>query len=226
MILDQTGDLANLKRHDYLPFGEELFAPAGGRTAAQGYTSGDGVRQQFTSKERDNETGLDYFLARYYSVNQGRFMSPDEFDGGAVEIFAAAASRNPTFYADLTEPQTLNKYQYCLNNPVRYIDPYGHQAQEGWYERLMKFLGLLWKSTGNSQAGLNYESSESRKPNSNGPLDLSAASLARTSWADVGKGLDVLAQTEMVLFDPFGVAGAADDVQRGNYANLRGVTRF
>ncbi|HEV8370417.1 MAG TPA: RHS repeat-associated core domain-containing protein [Pyrinomonadaceae bacterium] len=35
-----------------------------------------------TSKERDNETGLDYFLARYYSSAMGRFTSPDEFTGG------------------------------------------------------------------------------------------------------------------------------------------------
>jgi hypothetical protein len=63
MIFDQTGDLNTLKRYDYLPFGEELFAPTGGRTAAQGYASGDGARQHFTQKERDIETGLDYFGA-------------------------------------------------------------------------------------------------------------------------------------------------------------------
>ncbi len=50
MIVDQTGTLANLKRHDYLPFGEELFAPAGGRSVANGYASGDGVRPQFTGQ--------------------------------------------------------------------------------------------------------------------------------------------------------------------------------
>jgi YD repeat-containing protein len=69
IVLDQTGSLVNVKRHDYLPFGEELFAGTGGRTIAQGY-SADGIRQQFTSKERDTETGLDYFLARYYSSTQ------------------------------------------------------------------------------------------------------------------------------------------------------------
>src|SRR6185436_7346161 len=53
MVVDQTGCLANLKRHDYLPFGEELLAPAGGRSTAQGYTLGDAIRQQFTQQERD-----------------------------------------------------------------------------------------------------------------------------------------------------------------------------
>ena len=60
MIVDQSGSLANMKRHDYPPFGEELVAGTGGRTIAQGY-SAEGVRQQFTLKERDVETGLDYF---------------------------------------------------------------------------------------------------------------------------------------------------------------------
>ena len=69
MLLDQTGSLANVKRHDYLPFGEELFAGTAGRSAAQGYASGDDIRQQFTQQERDVETGLDYFGARYYGSN-------------------------------------------------------------------------------------------------------------------------------------------------------------
>src|SRR5256884_5379746 len=73
MIFDQSGSLANTSRHDYLPFGEELYAGTGGRTTAQGYTANDNVRQKFTSKERDIETGLDYFEARYFSSLQGRF---------------------------------------------------------------------------------------------------------------------------------------------------------
>jgi hypothetical protein len=53
--------LQNTKRHDYLPFVEELIVGQGGRTTWQGY-SGDSVRQKFTSKERDIETGLDYSI--------------------------------------------------------------------------------------------------------------------------------------------------------------------
>lgn len=37
---------------------------------------------------------------------------------------------NPTFYADLTNPQSLNKYQYCYNNPLHYVDSNGHEANE------------------------------------------------------------------------------------------------
>src|SRR5207302_10388554 len=77
MVFDQSGRLSGVSRHDYLPFGEELFAGTGGRTMAQGYGVNDGARQKFTQKERDNETGLDYFGARYYSSSQGRFTSTD-----------------------------------------------------------------------------------------------------------------------------------------------------
>src|SRR6185295_12606261 len=117
MIFDKTGSLAATKRHDYLPFGEEIFAGTGGRTTALGYGAADGVRQKFTQKERDIETGLDYFLARYYSSTQGRFTSPDEFTGGPDELyyFVDDAADNPTFYADLLRPQSLNKYQYSFN---------------------------------------------------------------------------------------------------------------
>lgn len=129
MIADKVGSLAGVKRHDYLPFGEELFAGMGGRTAGQGYSGGDGVRQQFTQKERDFETGLDYFLARYYSSTQGRFTSPDEFKGGPDELFVLGSGdskKQALPYAEITQPQSLNKYAYVYNNPCRYVDPDGH----------------------------------------------------------------------------------------------------
>jgi RHS repeat-associated protein len=132
IILDQTGSLANLRRHDYLPFGEELPAGAGGRTPAMGYVAGDNVRQQFTAKERDNETGMDYFLARYHSSVQGRFSSPDEFQGDAYEFWllddSSASEKQALAYGDIEAPQSLNKYQYCYNNPLKFIDPNGHDA--------------------------------------------------------------------------------------------------
>ena len=112
MIFDQTGDLANVSRHDYLPFGEELLV--GRSDPALGYQGGDGVRQQFTAKERDNETELDYFLARYYGSSQGRFTSVDS-------MMASARPRNP---------QTFNRYTYTLNNPLRYVDPTGLAEQD------------------------------------------------------------------------------------------------
>jgi RHS repeat-associated protein len=115
MIFNQSGSLAGVSRHDYLPFGEELFAGTGGRTVSQGYSAADNVRQKFTSKERDIETGLDYFGARYYSSVQGRFTGVD------------IAGPN------LSNPQSLNKYAYTLNNPLRYIDRNGLYEEDVHY---------------------------------------------------------------------------------------------
>ena len=92
-----------------LPFGEELFAGTGGRTQAQGYSASDGVRQHFTGYEADAETGLNFAQARYQSPTQGRFTS--------VDPLMASASVAP--------PQSWNRYTYCANNPLNYVDPTG-----------------------------------------------------------------------------------------------------
>jgi RHS repeat-associated protein len=109
MVVDKTGALAGVVRHDYLPFGEELTAGVGGRTTANGYGA-DGVRQKFTGHERDGETELDFAQARYYAAAQGRFTSPDP-------LFMAAER--------LPDPQQLNIYTYARNNPLKYTDPSG-----------------------------------------------------------------------------------------------------
>ena len=113
MIFDKTGNLANMSRHDYLPFGEEVFANAGSRTTTQGYTAAgnlpaDKARQKFTGYEQDAETGLNFAEARYDSSAQGRFTSADSFGGSG------------------SNPQSLNRYAYVNNNPMNYSDPTGH----------------------------------------------------------------------------------------------------
>ena len=75
-----------VSRFDYAPFGEALWAGVGDRTGAQGYMARESVltaapRQKFTGKERDAETGLDFFNVRYMSSAQGRFTSPDALPG-------------------------------------------------------------------------------------------------------------------------------------------------
>ena len=74
-----------------------------------GYLAGDGVRQQFTQKERDIETGLDFFEAKYYDSVQGRFTNPDPLLASGISA----------------QPHSWNRYSYCLNKPLNYVDPNG-----------------------------------------------------------------------------------------------------
>ena len=67
------------------------------------------VAYKFTGKERDAESGLDYFGARYYGSMMGRFMSPDPL----------LNSGHPD------DPQSWNRYSYVRNNPLSRIDPTG-----------------------------------------------------------------------------------------------------
>ena len=112
-------------RSDYLPFGQELPITWGNRAD---YSPDASETLKFTGKERDQETGLDFFEARYFSSAQGRFTSPDEFKGGIVDPFTGLDIETNTAlpYADITDPQTLNKYGYVRNSPLRYVDPDGH----------------------------------------------------------------------------------------------------
>jgi RHS repeat-associated protein len=99
-----------IARHDFLPFGEEIPAGTAGRDGMFGLNAS--VNQKFTGKERDNETGLDYFGARYYGSALGRFVSPDPGNAGA----------------SLTDPQSWNGYSYVRNSPLTLVDPSGMQT--------------------------------------------------------------------------------------------------
>ena len=101
--LDASGNVT--WQGGFAPFGQELDS---------GQTS---MRYKFTGKERDTESGLDYFGARYYGSSMGRFMSPDWSDDPVAIP-----------YSDLSNPQTLNLYAYAGNSPVRNVDDDGHEV--------------------------------------------------------------------------------------------------
>ena len=73
-------------------------------------SSADTTNQHFTGQEHDAETGNDYFNARFYGSNMGRFISPDP---------------SGLYYAAQGNPQSFNLYVYAMNNPLRFIDPTG-----------------------------------------------------------------------------------------------------
>ncbi len=88
-----------VSRYEFLPFGEE-WNPASFRDP-----------RLFAGKERDAESGFDYFGARHYQGQLGRFAQPDGPE-----------------YGDPFDPQSMNLYTYSFNNPLRYVDPDGHSG--------------------------------------------------------------------------------------------------
>ena len=82
---------------------------------------------KFSGKERDSESNLDYFGARYYGNYYYRWLSPDP-----------VINRD----AALTNPQLWNLYAFCHNNPVTYWDPDGMDVFYAT-EQLRLFFGVL-----------------------------------------------------------------------------------
>jgi RHS repeat-associated protein len=102
MVISGAGAVED--ESDYSPFGTEYVLASSGLN-----------HYKFTSKERDSESGLDYFGARYYSSPLGRFITPD---------WAAKAMAVP--YAEFADPQSLNLYSYVRNVPTTRFDVDGH----------------------------------------------------------------------------------------------------
>jgi len=88
-------------------------------TVACAFSAAFSILPHSTGKERDSESGNDYFEARYYSSAMGRFMSPDW-----------SAQEEPVPYAKLDDPQTLNLYSYAQNNPLTGVDADGHCVED------------------------------------------------------------------------------------------------
>ena len=114
---------------DYYPFGDTRVEE----------NSGDYENDyKFTGKEKDEDTGLYYYEARYYDSAIGRFTAVDPWSG------------------ELTDPQTLNKYAYVTNNPLKYVDPSGEEpvkAEAVSYEDVLGIINrieLNTKSSGNA----------------------------------------------------------------------------
>jgi len=104
-ISDQNGN--KVWEADYKPFGEEYAI-----------TQNVENNRRFVGKEKDAETGLNYFGARYLSTSSGRFLAPDPVR--AVDPYTGSVNMQI-----LNNPQRHNSYAYSLNNPYRYVDPDG-----------------------------------------------------------------------------------------------------
>lgn len=85
----------------YLPFGG-TFQTTGSKT----------TNWRYTGQRQDDSTGLYYYNARYYDPTIGRFLTPDSIVQSPYD------------------PQFLNRYAYCRNNPINLVDPTGQRTDE------------------------------------------------------------------------------------------------
>ncbi len=113
VVLTETGNVDSWS--DYYPFGKE----------ARSGSSGNKPKEQFTGKESDSETTLDYFGARYFNADIVRWLSVDPLK-----------EKHPDW----------NPYNYVLGNPMVLIDPDGKQVDvndPGYYQ-----AGITTKEAG------------------------------------------------------------------------------
>src|SRR5262249_51872956 len=110
LVTDASGTVVSEQRS--MPFGTMLpiTQTYGGENSYQHPTLSNPSKKRFTTYDRSDVTTLNYAVNRFYSAQQGRFTQ--------VDPIGAGASR-------LEDPQTLNLYAYCGNDPINCIDPDG-----------------------------------------------------------------------------------------------------
>ncbi len=99
-MTDRDGNV--VRHYEYSPFGDETYAADNA-----GYSAYDSPSNRYTGQIFDSETGLYYYNARFYDAELARFVQADT-------VLPTQTS------------QGLNRYTYCNNNPLKYVDPSGH----------------------------------------------------------------------------------------------------
>jgi RHS repeat-associated protein len=117
---DQNGN--RIQHYEYKAFGQDRFTES---------STAFPVSKRYTSQIKDEETGLYYYNARYYDAQVGRFVQPDSI---IPHVF---------------DPQSLNRYTYVYNNPLKNTDPSGHSSQSELDEAARRLGEMTGKDWGN-----------------------------------------------------------------------------
>ncbi len=110
-VINNSGSSsAVIARHDYLPFGEEIWAGSY-RSSSYAYGKTDAIRSKYGLTDRDDATGLDHTWFRKLESFSARWTSPDPYNGSMV----------------INDAQSFNRYAHVQNDPVNFVDPTGLQ---------------------------------------------------------------------------------------------------
>ncbi|MBP7737018.1 MAG: hypothetical protein KA369_13655 [Spirochaetes bacterium] len=116
--------------HEYLPFGEDWITEGDTKNAPK-----------FNSQELDKESGYYFYNARHYDPEIARFVTADTVIDGEIK------DKNGKIIT--SDTQGWNRFAYCRNNPIRYSDPTGHEAQPSGLD-LSKGFSALKEKVGNT----------------------------------------------------------------------------
>jgi RHS repeat-associated protein len=103
VMTDHSGN--RVQHYEYSAYGRDRFTES---------TNAFSVTRRYTSQKLDEDTGLYFYGARYYDQQLARFTQPDDM------------------IPNIFEPQSLNRYSYVRNNPLKYTDPTGHWEWPAW----------------------------------------------------------------------------------------------
>ncbi len=107
LLGDHLGSTAVTATSTGAKYAEQRYYPWGGTRWPDNPATP--TARRFTGQIEDAAVGLYFYNARYYDPYLNRWLQPD------------------TIIPDPANPQSLNRYSYCLNNPLKYVDPTGHR---------------------------------------------------------------------------------------------------
>jgi RHS repeat-associated protein len=192
VVTDASG--AQVQALDYYPYGSRRI-----------HTGTDVSRREFAGMERDESTGLDYAMARYYAGGKGRFLSEDPvfLSVGSPDLKQKTGLELQKY---LENPQTHNSYSYTANNPLKYVDKEGE-----WLDTVVDIVALAYSGYRLGQAIVN--GGDVRGEAGNLALDVGGAFIpgvaglgtlrriekAANTVEDAGKALDKSSLSESAL---------------------------
>lgn len=155
VMTDDSGDWTTAR--DYYPYGADRVFQTQGTPVDN--------RFDYTNKEQDDESGLSYFEARYMSTDLGRFISEDPWEG------------------DYSDPQSLNKYAYARNNPIKFVDPDGQKFSLTSLNKVLGATVSVQKFIGDSLTFGQYSRAVNQASNAGAQLAVDGVSVGSVASA-------------------------------------------